>query len=134
MKVRAWLLSQGVEGVGSRGVISRAAWAAVARAAEEGQEFEDYDPTVPGKVSKQTTVTRRVSKPAPVITPTYRVKSLPVVRDKSTAFTYFKDSRVLLEFGNCSKCHERVARCPCSGGPKPPRYTTGEVLWDRPKV
>lgn len=135
MKVRAWLISQGAEGVGSRGVISRAAWAAVARAAAEGLEFDDYDPAVPGKVSKPTKAPRKAKQQTPVVKPTYRVKSLPVVRDKLTAFTYFKGSdRVLLEFGTCDKCHERVSRCPCQGGPIPPRYTTGEVLWDRPRV
>lgn len=137
MKVRAWLISQNVDGVGSRGVISRAAWAAVYRAAtEDGVVFDDYDPAQPGKVLKAS------KTPAPAtptktidIRPTYRVKSLPKVRNNLTAFSYLEGSgKVVLGFDICSSCVQHVSRCPCEGGPKPPRFTTGELLWERPAV
>lgn len=133
MKVRSWLLSQNFEGVGSRGVISRAAWAAVARAAEEGQAFDDYDPSVPGKVSKAIkSAPRKVSPVSEPITPTYRIKSLPEVRKYKVAWTRFPDTDAVLQFGNCSICKNRISRCPCKGGPKAPRFTTGEVLFSKP--
>jgi hypothetical protein len=137
MKVRAWLISQNAEGVGSRGVISRAAWAAVARAAAEGMVFDDYDPDQPGKVVKPVKSVKVSAPKAPVVKPTYRVVSPPIRRKETMAYTYFKNDGArgpLLAFGNCSRCGLRVSRCGCSNGPVPPRYTTGEVLWKRPGV
>jgi hypothetical protein len=138
MKVRAWLISQNAEGVGSRGVISRSAWAAVARAAEEGMVFDDYNPSTPGKVSKPAKVTMAPAPKSPVIKPTYRVVSAPIRRKETEAWTYFKGEGgkrgPVLGFGDCSRCGCRVSRCGCDGGPVPPRYTTGEVLWSRPGV
>lgn len=132
MKVREWLLSQNYEGVGSRGVISRAAWAAVARAAEEGKAFDDYDPTVPGKVSK-TKAQAPTKVSVPTVQPTYpRLYTPPIKRKYKVAYSRLPGTNAVLGFDNCDRCKNRIQRCPCEGGPKAPRFTTGEVLYKRP--
>lgn len=135
--VRNWLIEREVDGVGSRGVISRTAWAEVARAANAGTIFDDYDPSIPGKITKPDVPTevrisiapRKVDLENAYVAPKPWVK----VRQDKQLWTFFTGSdKVVLGFATCSRCVRHITYCPCDGGPKPPRYTTGEVFTSHP--